>query len=156
MPTPEKPASSRSSADEGPSQGGVLDSLLGEVRRRVPAELPRSLEQGVRLGQKALTGNLAWLQAQIDRRASQADVDRLTRRVDEVARQVQELVAQRAAGASRAERSPSAPAKASSTGGTARRATPSRRRRPAAHDEQTGARQPEVPERNGGRKGKKG
>jgi hypothetical protein len=153
--TPEKPASSKSPLEPETPQRGVLDSLLGEVRKRVPAELPRSVEEGVRLGQRTLTSNLAWLQGQLDRRASQADVDRLTRRVDEVARQVQELVArQRAAAASRSARPEAEPGAPTGAAGR-RRAAPSRRRRATGIDEQAGSTKAEVQDGEATRKRKK-
>ncbi|MFZ0215873.1 MAG: hypothetical protein WAM30_08000, partial [Candidatus Dormiibacterota bacterium] len=66
----------------------AADSLVNEVQQRLPSDLVRQL----RSGQRAVESRLQNLQQQIGRSASQADVDRLTHRIDDLARQIEDLL----------------------------------------------------------------
>jgi signal transduction histidine kinase len=65
-------------------------SLVDNVQQRLPADVARQL----RTGQRTVERNLKRLQQQMRRSATQADVDRLTQRIDELSRDVEELLAQ--------------------------------------------------------------
>ncbi|HEX4213108.1 MAG TPA: hypothetical protein VIA06_07275 [Candidatus Dormibacteraeota bacterium] len=68
--------------------------IWDEAQRRLPPPLADQLRQG----RDAFEKGVGAVQAQIERRAAQADVDALTRRIDQLSRQVEELSARQKAG----------------------------------------------------------
>src|SRR5918912_608777 len=70
----------------------VTESVARDLQKRLPAELVRQVERSVGQGQKAMQASLRQVEARVSRTASQQDVDRLTRRIDELSRQVNKLV----------------------------------------------------------------
>jgi hypothetical protein len=125
----------------GPAWPSPIGQLVNGVLGRLPAQIPEQVEKRLRQGQEALGTAVAAMQSQLNKKASQADIDKLTERVDELTRQVQDLMKQRkaaagggTAGASSSARSTSSSSRAGST--TAARTT----RRPSASskDQRTG------------------
>ncbi|HYZ02896.1 MAG TPA: hypothetical protein VFA92_15485 [Candidatus Binatia bacterium] len=117
-----------SSTDDGPSEGTPGPALFGQARRaagslvdNVQQRLPADMAKQVREGQRTVERNLKRLQQQMRRSATQADVDRLSQRIDELSRDVEALLAEsRRGGRTTSGRSGSG---ASSTARTARSGT---------------------------------
>ena len=66
-------------------------SALREAERRVPPDLRRQLERTINDGQKAVHAALKDVQAQVNRTARQADLDKALKRLDGLSKQVQQL-----------------------------------------------------------------
>ncbi|TAN33731.1 hypothetical protein EPN29_05500 [bacterium] len=79
-------------------------SALREAEKRVPGDLRQQLERTIKDGQKTLQSALQQVQAQVDRTARQADLDKALKRLDGLSRQVQQLA--RAAASRGAEVAP--------------------------------------------------
>ena len=96
---------SRKRGEPGARQNGsrrrdsVLDQVLDEVQRRIPPDLARRLEVGITQGQKALRDNLGQARRQLEQAATRADVERLTRRLDQLTEIVEAMVSGAAQGA---------------------------------------------------------
>lgn len=65
----------------------AADALVTEVQHRMPPELLNQL----RAGQRRIDERVSKLQAQLGRSATRAEVDRLSRRIDELAARLEEL-----------------------------------------------------------------
>lgn len=90
-----------SSNDDGPSEGATGPALFSQARRaagslvdNVQQRLPADMAKQVREGQRTVERNLKRLQQQMRRSATQADVDRLSQRIDELSRDVEALLAE--------------------------------------------------------------
>ena len=81
---------------------------LHEAQRRLPADLRRQVERSLREGQKTFTASLRQVQSRLNRAATQADVDRLARRIEELSRKVDKLSGR---GSARPARRPARPPK---------------------------------------------
>ena len=66
-------------------------SALHEAEKRVPPDLRRQIESGIKDGQKTVHAAIKELQTRLDRTARQADLDRVLKRLDGLGRQVQQL-----------------------------------------------------------------
>lgn len=91
----------RESSNDGPSEGTAGPALLSQARRaagslvdNVQQRLPADMAKQVREGQRTVERNLKRLQQQMRRSATQADVDRLSQRIDELSRDVEALLAE--------------------------------------------------------------
>src|ERR1700730_2530059 len=93
------PANRNRASTRRPKDGNLVDqarqvagSAVKDIQKRLPPDLTRQLERSLSQGQKAIQSSLQQVQARVNRTASQTDVDRLTRRIDELPRQVNRLV----------------------------------------------------------------
>ena len=128
----------RASSTDGMSDQTAGPALLSQARRaagtlvdNVQQRLPADVAKQVREGQRTVERNLKRLQQQMRRSATQADVDRLSQRIDELSRDVEELLAQSRPGGGTG-RGGSGPTTGSATGRTTRsRSTRTTRRPPA-------------------------
>src|SRR5215510_8286782 len=86
----------------------VAEGAYKDLQKRLPADLGRQVEKTVGQGQKTVQTGLKVIQAQLKNTAKRSDVDKLTRRLDVLAKDVERLVTSvaKAAGA----RPPSRPA----------------------------------------------
>jgi predicted phage gp36 major capsid-like protein len=91
----------REASNDGPSDGTPGPALLSHARRaagslvdNVQQRLPADMAKQVREGQRTVERNLKRLQQQMRRSATQADVDRLSQRIDELGRDVEALIAE--------------------------------------------------------------
>jgi hypothetical protein len=112
MPNPRTRASTRKSGD--PNLVGqarqAAESAVKDLQKRLPPDLVKQIERSLERGQNALDGSLKQVQARLNRTASQTDVDRLTRRIDDLTRQVNRLLGvARGAPSATARRTPSPP-----------------------------------------------
>ena len=111
MPNPRNRASTRKSGD--PNLVGqarkAAEGAVKDLQKRLPPDLVKQIERSLERGQKALDGSLKQVQARLNRTASQTDVDRLTRRIDDLTRQVNRLVGAARGASSAAVRRPSTP-----------------------------------------------
>src|SRR3977135_3482041 len=109
MPNPRTRASTRKSRD--PNLVGqarqAAESAVKDLQKRLPPDLVKQIERSLERGQKAVDGSLKQVQARLNRTASQTDVDRLTRRIDDLPRQVNRLVGAARGASSAAVRRPS-------------------------------------------------
>ena len=64
---------------------------LRQAERRVPPDLRRQIERTVKDGQKTVISTIDRLEAQVKRSAKQADVDKVLKRLDGLAKQMQEM-----------------------------------------------------------------
>lgn len=121
------PNTKRASSDEqereretpsGPDS--PFDAIWEEAQRRLPPTIADQLRQG----RVALEKGVGAVQAQIERRAARADVDALTRRIDQLSKQVEELTARQRANEAGPKRSrtKAAAAKGEAKPGAKRRA----------------------------------
>src|ERR1700738_1037600 len=69
------------------SEGAVKD-----LQKRLPPELVKQVVASLERDQKAVKASLKQVQTRLNRTASQTDVDRLTRRIDDLTRQVNRLI----------------------------------------------------------------
>src|ERR1700730_15125044 len=88
------PANRNRASTRRPKDGNLVDqarqvagSAVKDIQKRLPPDLTRQLERSLSQGQKAIQSSLQQVQARVNRTASQTDVDRLTRRIDELKRQ---------------------------------------------------------------------
>src|SRR4030088_2253823 len=105
-------ASTRKSGKDSNLVGQARHTAEGAVKdlqKRLPPELVKQIERSLERGQKAVDGSLKQVQARLNRTASQTDVDRLTRRIDDLTRQVNRLVGAARGASSAAVRRPSTP-----------------------------------------------
>ena len=65
----------------------AADALVSEVQQRIPPELLNQL----RAGQRQIDQRISKLQSQLGRSATRAEVDRLSRRIDELAARLEQL-----------------------------------------------------------------
>src|SRR3984893_15219807 len=93
------PANRNRASTRRPKDGNLVDqarqvagSAVKDIQKRLPPDLTRQLERSLSQGQKAIQSSLQQVQARVNRTASQTDVDRLTRRIDELTRQVHRLI----------------------------------------------------------------
>jgi len=86
----------------------VAEGAYKDLQKRLPADLGRQVEKTVGQGQKTVQTGLKVIRAQLKNTAKRSDVDKLTRRLDVLAKDVERLVTSvaKAAGA----RPPSRPA----------------------------------------------
>ena len=126
-----------SSNDDGPSQGTAGPALLNQARRaagtfvdNVQQRLPADMAKQVREGQRTVERNPKRLQQQMRRSATQADVDRLTQRIDELSRDVEALLAESRRGSSTARTSSTGQRSRSGTSSTGRTSRPRTTRTP--------------------------
>ena len=97
-----------------------FSAIWDEAQRRLPPTIAGQLRQG----RDVLEKGVGAVQAQIERRAAQADIDALTRRIDQLSRQVEELSARQKTSepaAKRAGRAKPAASKAAEKPATKRR-----------------------------------
>src|SRR3984893_4229281 len=88
-------ASTRKSGKDANLVGQARHAAEGAVKdlqKRLPPELVKQVERSLERGQKAVEGSLKQVQTRLNRTASQTDVDRLTRRIDDLTRQVNRLI----------------------------------------------------------------
>jgi hypothetical protein len=145
MPNPRNRASTRKSGD--PNLVGqarkAAEGAVKDLQKRLPPDLVKQIERSLERGQKALDGSLKQIQARLNRTASQTDVDRLTRRIDDLSRQVNRLVGAARGASSAAPRRPSTPRALSSAKPAAGRsgsdAKPSSGRSRVARSSRSGA-----------------
>ena len=78
--------------------GGLLDQArqiaegaFQDLQKRLPQDLVKQLEKSLGQGQKTLQANVKRVQDEVRRTARQADVDKLTKRIDGIAKQLQQL-----------------------------------------------------------------
>ena len=123
-----------------PAWPGPFGQLVNGVLGRLPAQVPEQVEKRLRQGQEALGMAVAAMQSQLNKKAGQADIDKLTERVDELTRQVQDLMKQRKAAGGRgtAQSSSSARSTSSSTPAGPSTATRTSRRTTASNKERDG------------------
>ncbi len=101
----------RASSSSAPADDGGLihharvgaEAAIKDFQKRFPADLAKQVEKIVDQGQKTMLIGLKAIQAQLKTSAKQADMDRLTKRVDALAMQVERLAAAHPARASAAE-----------------------------------------------------
>src|SRR2546428_13061946 len=93
------PANRNRASTRRPKDGNLVDkarqaagSAVKDLQKGLPSDLTRQLERSLSQGQKAIQASLQQVQSRLNRTASQADVDRLTRRIDDLTRQVNRLV----------------------------------------------------------------
>src|ERR1700730_17051595 len=93
-------------------------SYLRQAERRLPPDVRKQIDRGIKDGQKTLEGAVKQLRTRLDRTASQVDLEKALKRLDAVTKQVQNIA-----------RSASAPAAATTSRRPARR--PATRKAPA-------------------------
>src|SRR5262245_65727396 len=84
----------RASSPARNGEGGLIDQGLGfvkDLQKRLPPDLVKQVEKAVGQGQKTVQGSLQAIQAQLKNTAKQSDVDRLTKRIDALARHVEQI-----------------------------------------------------------------
>src|SRR5215469_18327840 len=74
----------------------VAEAVLKDVQKRLPPDLVKQVEKAVDQSQKTVQSGLKTIQDQLKTTAKQADIDRLTKRVDALARQFERAVSGRA------------------------------------------------------------
>jgi hypothetical protein len=129
------------------TQSTLLDrarSAIREAERRVPPDLRRQLERSIKDGQKTLQAALKEVQAQVNRTARQADLDKVLKRLDGMSRQVQQLARSAASAAAPrpATPKPSRRAPAKRKAATRKAAAPKRPTGAAAPRRAAAARRP--------------
>ena len=88
----------------------AAESAARDLQKRIPPDVLRELEKRVGQGQRTIQASLKQLETRLNRTASRQDVDRLTRRIDDLAKQVSRLLSARSASGA-----PSPPAGRSTT-----------------------------------------
>ncbi|HUZ88721.1 MAG TPA: hypothetical protein VMU49_02710 [Candidatus Acidoferrales bacterium] len=81
------------------NRDGLLDQVVSEFQRRIPPDFARRIEDGVSEGQRVLHDNLSNFRRQVGTAASRAEVERLTRRLDQLTEIVEAMVSGAASGA---------------------------------------------------------
>src|SRR5215831_19938963 len=106
----------------------VAEGAYKDLQKRLPADLGRQVEKTVGQGQKTVQTGLKVIQAQLKNTAKRSDVDKLTRRLDVLAKDVERLVTSvaKAAGARPPSRPAAKPAALSAAKPAARKAPASR------------------------------
>src|SRR5262252_3412946 len=91
-------------ASSPPKQGesGVIDqfwvvaeAFVKDLQKRLPPDLVKQVERAVDQSQKTMQTGLKAIQDQLKTTARQADIDRLTKRVDALAKQFERALAGR-------------------------------------------------------------
>lgn len=127
-----------SSSSRSRSRGGFINqavkagqSTLRNLQRQVPPDLRKSIEATGKSFEKSLTAGLKQIQTQLNRTASQADVQKIHKRFDELVKRVEQMERRTTRSASKTSSRASSGAKrtASRTRRTAARRTASAARR---------------------------
>src|SRR5712691_5064405 len=94
----------RASSPPGGGEGGLIEQgrvvaevLLKDIQKRLPPDLLKQVERTVGQSQKTVQAGLRAIETQLRTTAKQADVDRLTKRVDALAKQFERAVSGRPA-----------------------------------------------------------
>lgn len=69
----------------------VVEGAVQDLQKRLPPDLVKQLERSIGQGQKTLQSGIQRVQTDVRKTARQADIDKLTRRVDGLAKQLQQL-----------------------------------------------------------------
>jgi hypothetical protein len=110
-------------------------SYLRQAERRLPPDVRKQIDRGIKDGQKTLEGAVKQLRTRLDRTASQVDLEKALKRLEALSKQVQSIARSTSSRpAAQPARRPAsrpatrkAPAKAAAPKPAARRATPRRR-----------------------------
>jgi peptidoglycan hydrolase CwlO-like protein len=66
-------------------------SYLREAERRLPPDVRRQIDRGIKDGQRAVEGAIKQLRSRLDRTASQVDLEKALKRLDGLTKQVQQM-----------------------------------------------------------------
>ena len=66
-------------------------SYLRQAQRRIPPDVRKQIDQGIKDGQKAVERAVKELRSRLDRTASQVDLEKAMKRLDALTKQVQQL-----------------------------------------------------------------
>jgi len=130
----------RTTSETRPANGLIeqmriaAEGAYKDLQKRLPADLGKQLEKSVGQGQKTMQAGLKLIQNQLKNNATRSDVDKLTKRLDVLAKQVQQLVTTAARARTPARPAAPAPSRPTSKKASASRATASRtsKAKPAA------------------------
>jgi hypothetical protein len=86
---PRKRASSRSRLLNRAVKAGRL--YLRQAERRLPPDVRKQIDKGIKDGQKTLEGAVKQLRTRLDRTASQVDLEKALKRLDALTKQVQNI-----------------------------------------------------------------
>ena len=77
---------------KGTYPGGIIGQAVSEIQKRLPGDLGQEVERRVAGGQKRFEENFKEVRKQLSAAATRADIDRLTRRLDQLTRVVEAFV----------------------------------------------------------------
>src|SRR5437870_1346013 len=75
----------------------VAEAVFKDLQKRLPPDLAKQVEKAVGQSHKTVQGGLKTLQTRLDKTARQADVDKLTKRIDALSKQLERVLSGRPA-----------------------------------------------------------
>ena len=111
-------------------------SYLRQAEKRLPPDVRKQFDRSIKDGQKTVEGAIKQLRTRLDRTASQVDLEKAMKRLDDLGKQVQQLARSMSSGAPatparRTARRPATRKRASKAATPAKPATPPARVAPA-------------------------